>query len=120
MKFLHHLCTFAGKASSTSSLTHKLASLTLTSSNNKQSDKQEHKRTFSLPGRGAGHKSDKNKHDKSDKNKMSDKQANKDKDPSLTNSGSSADSGLGWVGCPRLNETPMLEPVVVKKVAHER
>ena len=30
------------------------------------------------------------------------------------------DSGLGWVGCPRLNETPLLEPVVVKKIAHER
>ena len=31
-----------------------------------------------------------------------------------------ADSGLGWAGCPRLGDTPMLEPVVVKKIAHER
>ena len=32
----------------------------------------------------------------------------------------SEDSGLGWVGCPRLCDTPILEPVVTKKIAHER
>ena len=43
--------TDTGKASSTSSLTHKLASLGL---GGKGENKSEHKRTFSLPGRGGG------------------------------------------------------------------
>ena len=29
-------------------------------------------------------------------------------------------AGLGGPSCPRLCETPLLEPVVVKKIAHER
>jgi len=102
--------TDTGKASSTSSLTHKLASLGLGGKENKE---KEHKRTFSLPGRGANNK-EKAK-DASVRNK--DKQANKD---NTINNFETGDSGLGWMGCPRLNETPMLEPVVVKKIAHER
>ena len=43
--------TDTGKASSTSSLTHKLASLGL---GGKGENRNEHKRTFSLPGRGGG------------------------------------------------------------------
>merc|ERR550517_1526066 len=102
--------TDTGKASSTSSLTHKLASLGLGS---KERDR-EHKRTFSLPGRG-GHNKDKSKESSGARSK--DNKANKD--TTSTNS-ESGDSGLGWAGCPRLNETPMLEPVVMKKIAHER
>merc|ERR1712203_649397 len=30
------------------------------------------------------------------------------------------EDGLGWAGCPRLSDTPLLEPVVTKKIAHER
>merc|ERR1719187_586327 len=65
--------TDTGKASSTSSLTHKLASLGL-GSKEKERDK-EHKRTFSLPGRG-GHNKDKSKDSSSARNK--DNKANKD------------------------------------------
>jgi len=107
--------TDTGKASSTTSLSHKLASLTLSSSSSKGTgDKVEHKRTFSLPGRGLAGTKDKHKQEKADK------LANKDKDGSHSSCAGAGDSGLGWQGCPRLNETPMLEPVVVKKVAHER
>ena len=120
--------TDTGKASSTSSLTHKLASLGLGSKERER--EREHKRTFSLPGRG-GHNKD--KHRESAGAKSKDNKANKD--GSVTNcqqgkshplispkpdSSSAGDSGLGWAGCPRLNETPMLEPVVMKKIAHER
>ena len=45
--------TDTGKASSTSSLTHKLASLGL-GGGGKGESRSEHKRTFSLPGRGGG------------------------------------------------------------------
>ena len=65
--------TDTGKASSTSSLTHKLASLGL-GSKEKERDK-EHKRTFSLPGRG-GHSKDKSKESSGARTK--DSKANKD------------------------------------------
>jgi len=94
--------TDTGKASSTSSLTHKLASLGLGSK-----EAKEHKRTFSLPGRGQGGK----------ERQRQERAANKD---NTIKARESADSGLGWAGCPRLGDTPMLEPVVVKKIAHER
>ena len=124
--------TDTGKASSTSSLTHKLASLGL-GSKEKEKEKEkerEHKRTFSLPGRGGN-----NKHRESAGAKSKDNKANKDGSVPSSQQGKSriqyfpvkprnppptGDSGLGWAGCPRLNETPMLEPVVVKKIAHER
>ena len=109
------------QASSTSSLTHKLASLGLGSK-----EAKEHKRTFSLPGRGQGGK----------ERQRQERAANKDNTIKARESGTdpgpvmevfshltpciAADSGLGWTGCPRLGDTPMLEPVVVKKIAHER
>ena len=106
------------QASSTSSLTHKLASLGLGSK-----EAKEHKRTFSLPGRGQGVK----------ERQRQERAANKDNTIRARESGTvpgpvivfslpciAADSGLGWAGCPRLGDTPMLEPVVVKKIAHER
>ena len=107
------------QASSTSSLTHKLASLGLGSK-----EAKEHKRTFSLPGRGQGVK----------ERQRQERAANKDNTIRARESGAdpgpmvevfslpciAADSGLGWAGCPRLGDTPMLEPVVVKKIAHER
>ena len=77
--------TDTGKASSTSSLTHKLASLGLGS---KERDR-EHKRTFSLPGRG-GHNKDKSKESSGARSK--DNKANKD--TTSTNSESGNDSKL--------------------------
>lgn len=106
--------TDTGKASSTSSLTHKLASLGLGSKEKEKEKEREHKRTFSLPGRGGNNRE---KHRESAGAKSKDNKANKD--GSVTSS-QQGDSGLGWAGCPRLNETPMLEPVVMKKIAHER
>ena len=79
--------TDTGKASSTSSLTHKLASLGL-GSKDKERDK-EHKRTFSLPGRG-GHNKDKNK--ESSGARIKDSKANKD--GSVTNSESGRACGI--------------------------
>ena len=63
--------TDTGKASSTSSLTHKLASLGLGS----KEREREHKRTFSLPGRGGNNK---DKHRESAGAKSKDNKANKD------------------------------------------
>jgi len=103
--------TDTGKASSTSSLTHKLASLGI--GNKEGKGEKEHKRTFSLPGRSQGNK-DKQKEGVA---KSKDSKANKDVIQQNLDSG---DNGLGWAGCPRLCETPLLEPVVVKKIAHER
>jgi len=96
--------TDTGKASSTSSLTHKLASLGLGS---KGEGRSEHKRTFSLPGRGGGG------------GKERAKEAREVQAAGAV-AGQGATKGLGWPGCPRLADTPMLEPVVTKKIAHER
>lgn len=113
-----------GKASSTSSLTHKLASLGLGGSKaGTQSDgkpekaEKEHKRTFSLPGRGGG--GSKERRDRGDSGQGSSKGAKGDQGSSHQ-ADMNKDDGLGWAGCPRLCDTPMLEPVVTKKIAHER
>merc|ERR1712183_753017 len=73
----------------------------------------EHKRTFSLPGRSQGNK------DRQKEGAAKSKDSKANKDTTQTNS-DTVDNGLGWAGCPRLCETPLLEPVVVKKIAHER
>jgi len=93
-----------GKASSTSSLTHKLASLGL-GGGGKGESRSEHKRTFSLPGRGGGGAKER-------------REARESKEPQINQS--PREDGLGWAGCPRLSDTPLLEPVVTKKIAHER
>ena len=109
------------QASSTSSLTHKLASLGLGSK-----EAKEHKRTFSLPGRGQGVKERQRQERAANKdNTIRAKESGADPGPMLEVFSHltpciAADSGLGWAGCPRLGDTPMLEPVVVKKIAHER
>jgi len=96
--------TDTGKASSTSSLTHKLASLGL-GGGGKGESRSEHKRTFSLPGRGGGGAKER-------------REARESKEPQINQS--PREDGLGWAGCPRLSDTPLLEPVVTKKIAHER
>jgi len=103
--------TDTGKASSTSSLTHKLASLGI--GNKEGKAEKEHKRTFSLPGRSQGNK----ERQKEAVVKSKDSRINKDVTQLNSDTGV---NGLGWAGCPRLCETPLLEPVVVKKIAHER
>ena len=64
--------TDTGKASSTSSLTHKLASLGI--GNKEGKGEKEHKRTFSLPGRSQGNKD----RQKEGAAKSKDSKANKD------------------------------------------
>lgn len=93
------------KNNSSSSLTHKLASLNF---GGISKDSSGHKRAFSLPSR-------------SEK-----KEANIRVGGSLTKSGVQQFQDhkpkdlIGTPGCPRLSETPVMEPIVMKKVAHER
>jgi len=89
------------KAPSTSSLSYKLATLNFGSSSTKESSG--HKRAFSLPGRG----------EKKDAGKEQGGRGGSAQDNRLTDT-------LGSPGCPRLNETPVMDPIVIKKIAHER
>jgi len=91
-------------SSSTNSLSHKLASLNFGGARESQ-----HKRAFSLPGR-------------SDKGKdigAKARELNKMNTYTLDLVDKRVD-GLGSTSCPRLHDTPILEPLVVKKIAHER
>ena len=96
----HNATSTPGTTVSTS-LTHKFATLALGDRKDKEHDKKEHKRNFSLASRSSNEKSSLLK-------------ANhvKPVDESIRL--------LGTAGCPRLNEVPLLEPLVCKKIAHER
>ncbi|XP_013409051.1 WD repeat-containing protein 20 isoform X2 [Lingula anatina] len=88
--------------SATTNLTQKFATLTLGDRKDKEThhDKKEHKRNFSLAGRSV--------------DKVGLLKANhvRPVDESV--------KLLGTPACPRLDEVPLLEPLVCKKVAHER
>jgi len=92
-------------SSSTNSLSHKLASLNFGGG----ARESQHKRAFSLPGR-----SDKGKEIGAKAREM-----NKMNTYTLDLVDKRVD-GLGSSSCPRLHDTPILDPVVVKKIAHER
>ena len=89
-------------ATVSTSLTHKFATLALGDKKEKESHdtKKEHKRNFSLASRSS--------------EKVSLLKANhiKPVDDSLRL--------LGTSGCPRMADVPLLEPLVCKKIAHER
>uniref|UniRef100_T1IPY7 Uncharacterized protein n=1 Tax=Strigamia maritima TaxID=126957 RepID=T1IPY7_STRMM len=83
---------------SSSSLTHKFATLTLVGEKKEKYDK-EHKRNFSLTSR------------------------NSEKNTVLKSSSKVIDDPvkiIGTLSCPRLDDVPMLEPLVCKKITHER
>ena len=83
-----------------SSVMQKFATLALGDRKEKDHDKKDHKRNFSL-----GSKS-------GDKMPLLKSNANKSTDDAIRL--------LGTTSCPRMEDTPLLEPLVCKKVAHER
>jgi hypothetical protein len=78
----------------------KFATLALGDRKEKDHDKKDHKRNFSL-----GSKS-------GDKMPLLKSNTNKSTDDAIRL--------LGTTACPRMEDTPLLEPLVCKKVAHER
>lgn len=109
--------TSSDKQISTNSLGYKLATLNFGSSTKESSG---HKRAFSLPGRGE-------KKDGSGRSSKDGLAKGSRHDGAGASGGRGHNSGqsdmsdsIGSAGCPRLKDTPILEPIVMKKIAHER
>eukprot|EP00094_Tigriopus_californicus_P007460 TCALIF_07182-PA protein Name:"Similar to WDR20 WD repeat-containing protein 20 (Homo sapiens)" AED:0.04 eAED:0.04 QI:348/0.66/0.5/1/1/1/4/0/733 len=99
-----------GSVSTSTSLSQRLAALNFSDKN------KEHKRNFSLTGKSS-----------SDRASNSQTLNGKGATHAMGQAGNSALNGaipeyvkLGSPQCPRLNEIPLIEPLVMKKIAHER
>ena len=98
--------------SSGGSLTQRLASLNF-GDRNKGSG--EHRRNFSLPTRGSSAGAGSSGHART-----SSGSGNVDLNSSMTSLHADEWIDLGSAQCPRMTEVPLIEPLVVKKIAHER
>lgn len=99
-------------SSTSTSLTQRLASLNFGDRNKSG----EHRRNFSLPTRGSSAGTGFSGHART-----SSGSGNIDLSTSSMSSLCSDDCiELGSAQCPRMNEVPLIEPLVVKKIAHER
>jgi hypothetical protein len=81
-------------------------------------NKGEHRRNFSLPTRGSSAASGSST---SGHTRTSSGSGNVDLNSSMTSLSHDGEwIDLGSAQCPRLNEVPLIEPLVSKKIAHER
>merc|ERR1719245_1500341 len=112
----------SSSSSGGNSLTSRLAALSFGGG-----DKKEHKRNFSLPSRSSGDKASSSAKGSASSQASQAAACNGSSSSSSLAAGAGGNAGgrrehvrLGSPQCPRLNEVPLIEPLVMKKIAHER